>query len=150
MTDPTHNQPGVIDPIPRHNPRAKRVPMSAPTHGFAKDEVRDFPWPSDPEVKNCELTYTGRVDLPAGAQLGPGIDMRVATVQGCSYDAATDKSTVFVEAVTPLPSVRDETAVHHFAQVVATSFNDHLAGMCKRIENRVELERILAAKAALG
>lgn len=132
MTNPTHNQPGVIDPNPPYNPRAKRVVSSAPTHGFTKDEVRDFPWPSEPEVKNCELTYTGRVDIPAGTQLGPGIDMRVATVQGCSYDSATNKSTVFVEAVTPLPIERDETAAFAFAQVVAKSYNDHVAESAAR------------------
>lgn len=106
-----------------HDPRRS----SAPTHGFDPNEFAGVPFPAEPEVKHCELTYPGRVDVPAGQPLGPGIDRRYAIVQGCSYDARTHKTTVFVEAQTPLPTEIDETGVFGFARAIAASYNAAMA-----------------------
>lgn len=77
-------------------------------------------------VETHELTYAGKVDLPDGTILGPGINGRTATVVGCIYDAAERKSTVIVEAVTP-PREEIPPLLAAAVSMIASSYNERIA-----------------------
>lgn len=89
------------------------------------DETVDFPYPVEPQVSIHELTYGGRVDIPAGSQLGPGIDGRYATVAGCIFDNASGKTTVIVEAITPVQPALDPMLAAWVSTIV-TSYNQYV------------------------
>jgi hypothetical protein len=111
-----------------HNARRRRgghVASSAPTHGFSAADVTfdetNLYLQDEPEVKACELTYSGRVDMPAGAHLGPGLDDRIVTVTGCSYDPKQNIATVFVDAE-PAPVPQVDQFVQSFSMAVAARY----------------------------
>ena len=131
MTDPTYSQPGTFDPL---RPGIDFTPPGGgpPVVGNLPDghqiSYTYFDEPhSEPEVSIHEVTYSGRIDLRAGSHLGPGVDGRQVVVGGCIWDPATNKTTVVVEAQTPLLITLDAPAVHAFASAVAQAFNRSVA-----------------------
>lgn len=142
MTDPTHNHPGIVDPIPPSHSSAQRGRQGAgiddvvfdETHVWEKDAV-EVPVTVDanmayiddlgyPVQEQHTLSYGGRVDMLPWTRLGPGLDGRSALVIGCTYDAAAHRTEVEVEVV-PAPKSEVDESVAGWSKMVVDSYLAH-------------------------